>query len=96
MFSASSQNTINFTRNVWCFPNISGELENTEYSLFWAGTIESSGAISTEGSKLQVNTSVGGSAPAKIIFDASLSNAIYNQSNTVQPNSNQVLIIIKT
>ena len=52
------------------------------------------------GSLYRDNTSTGvfynnGTQQQALHFDASLSDAIYSKSTTVQPNSNQVLIIIK-
>ena len=91
LFSASSQNTINFTGYVWEAPNITGSFS------IWLATInDPTGAFTSSRTS---NTDGGGgstNANNQASFDASLTSTIYKDINTVQPSSNQVLIIIKT
>ena len=69
-------------------PNIEGSITGSDYSLFSASNITNRGALAASGGN---NTSSGTSSAAtykdKLIINASLSNPIYGNSDTVQPPS---------
>ena len=58
--------------------------------------INSGAFYKSESSSLFQVSSGSGIQANNVSFDASNSNALYSTSNTIQPPSNQVLIIIKT
>lgn len=76
------------------------------FKIFWrlelpniTGTTKTMCNGEPEGVFYTINGAFGGYAPGGnnyIGFNASLSNTIYNNSDTVQPQANQTLIIIKT
>lgn len=75
-------------------PNIEGSLGSSSGSNYWSSynTTSQNGALKSEynGSNGYVPSSAGGSGNKnKLVFDASLSNSIYGNSTTVQPESVQ-------
>jgi len=72
-------------------PNITGMYDTKGYAINWAGSsggqIECTGAFYGTNNKARNNGSVysGYDAPSILNFDASLSNSIYGNSTTVQP-----------
>lgn len=74
-------------------PNITGAFSRDfDYRL----TKKTGCFASSEGGTNQINAAPGAHSDNRVVFDASLSSSIYSASETVQPASNQVLIIIKT
>lgn len=71
-------------------PNITGAV------YFDRGFISSASGAFSKTSYTVRETGTNASSNGGLSFDASLANAIYSSSETVQPTSNQTLIIIKT
>lgn len=69
-------------------PNITGSVTGTDYAIFGASNVVNEGALVASGGK---NTSSGTSSASTyksvLNIDASRSNSIYGNSNTVQPSS---------
>lgn len=88
---AYTVNTSSAACNVWYFPNITGR-----FKIAGAGNKECFECFA-QGEQYTALPYGGqtGTTPA-FDFDANLSNSIYANSDTVQPPSNQTLIIIKT
>lgn len=75
-------------------PNITGQVGSVVSYLSYA--INSGAFYKSESSFLFQVSSGSGIQANNVSFDAYNSNALHSTSNTIQPPSNQVLIIIKT
>lgn len=76
-------------------PNITGSIKSN-FAWSWAQgtTITKTGALSTSGSAKVSNAGTNGTSANQINIDASLSNEVYGNSDTVQPNAVKKLLYI--